>query len=69
MIDRMVARRRSASNALLVLGDIACQVACQAVGWTGWLGRQESNYRISNDAERLLNSPRRPTDGPNPPFR
>jgi transposase-like protein len=36
---------------------------------TGWLGRQESNYRISNDAERLLNSLRRPTDGPNPPFR
>jgi hypothetical protein len=26
---------------------------------TGW---QESNYRISNDAERLLNSLRRPTD-------
>jgi hypothetical protein len=36
---------------------------------TGWLGRQESNYRISNDAVRPLNSLRRPTDGPNPPFR
>src|SRR4051812_2816539 len=36
---------------------------------TGRLGRQESNCRISNDAERLLNSLRRPTDGPNPPFR
>ena len=27
----MVARQRSASKALLVLGDIACKVACQAV--------------------------------------
>ena len=36
----MVARRRSASKALLVLGDIACQVACQAVeaGLAGWGG-------------------------------
>ena len=40
MIDRMVARRRSASKALLVLGDIACQVACQAVeaGLAAWGG-------------------------------
>ncbi len=36
---------------------------------TGWLARQESNYRISNDAVRPLNSLRRPIDGPNPPFR
>ena len=35
------------------------------------LANSDSNmqYRISNDAERLLNSLRRPTDGPNPPFR
>jgi hypothetical protein len=47
MIDRMVARRRSASKALLVLGDIACQVACQAVGagLAGW-GLQDSNLRM-----------------------
>src|SRR4051812_15448267 len=37
---------RSAGKALLVLGDIACQVACQAVKATGWLGRQDSNLDV-----------------------
>jgi hypothetical protein len=35
----------------------------------GRLGRWDSNDRISNDAVLPLNSLRRPTDGPNPPFR
>jgi hypothetical protein len=43
MIDRMVARRRSASKALLALGDIACQAV--GAGLAGW-GLQDSNLRM-----------------------
>jgi hypothetical protein len=55
MIDRMVARRRSASKALLVLGDIACQVACQAVeaALAGWAAGFEPQHLRSEFAKTL----------------